>query len=223
AGLRAVPRDDLQAYYLDHYVPERIVLSIVGDVGATEAVEVAHLYLGGLAPHQGAALGSPPEPPQTAFKFSRLKGDIKRSYLILGFHAPAGLTDDALALRILAYVLGGGQASRLHQSVKERTGLVDSVGSSLESFRDIGIFTVMAEGDPKNSMAATRAIQAEIERLRREPPTDAEMERARSAIEYRYHQSRSDVLGQSFILAYYESLGGHHLAEELVDRLRRVT
>src|SRR2546425_11977788 len=171
----------------------------------------------------GAALGSPPEPPQERFRFRRLKGDIKRACLVLGYHAPPVLTDDDLGLRIVAYVLGSGQASRLYHSVKERAGLVDSIGSSLDSFRDIGILTVMAEGDPKNGMAATRAIQAEIERLRQEPPTNAEMERARSAIEYRYHQSRSDVLGQSSILAYYEALGDFRLADELVEKLRLVT
>ena len=221
-ALRGLTRDDLLGYYRCHYVPERIILSVVGDIRAPEVVEAAHVYLGGMQAQPGAALGSPPEPPQERFRFRRLKGDIKRACLVLGYHAPPVLTDDDLALRIVAYVLGSGQASRLYHSVKERAGLVDSIGSSLDSFRDIGILTVMAEGDPKHGMAAVRAIQAEIELLRQEPPTNAEMERARSAIEYRYHQSRSEVLGQSSILAYYESLGGYLLAEELVERLRRV-
>ena len=222
-ALRALTRDDLLAYYRGHYVPGRIVLSVVGDVPGPEVIEAAHVYLGGMSSQPAAELGSPPEPAQEHFKFRRSNGDIKRAYLIFGYHTPPVLTDDDLALRILAYVLGSGQASRLYQSVKERAGLVDSIGSSPDSFRDIGILTVMAEGDPKTGMAAARAIQAEIERLRREPPTNVEMERARSAIEYRYHQSRSEVLGQSSILAYYEALGGYALAEELVERLRQVS
>ena len=222
-ALRALTRDDLLIYYRGHYVPGRIVLSVVGDVPGPEVIEAAHVYLGGMSSGAGAALGSPPEPAQERFKFRRFKGDIKRAYLVFGYHTPPVLTDDDLALRILAYVLGSGQASRLYQSVKENACLVDSIGSSLDSFRDIGILTVMAEGDPKHGMPAARAIQAEIERLRREPPTNVEMERARSAIEYRYHQSRSEVLGQSSILAYYESLGGYALAEELVEKLRQVS
>ena len=220
--LRALTRDDLLAYFQSHYVPERIILSVVGDVKASEAIEAAHLYLGGMPARPGATLGSPPEPPQTRFKSRLLEGDIKRSYLVVGYHTPPVLTDDDLALRLLAYVLGSGQASRLYQGVKEHAGLVDSIGSSLDAFRDIGVLTIMAEHDPRHGAAAIRAIQAEIERLRREPPSRAEMERARAAIEFRYHQSRSEVLGQSSILAYYESLGGHQLAEELVDRLQKV-
>jgi len=222
-ALRAITRDDLLAYFRTHYVPERVILSVVGDVKAADVIEAAHLYLGGMTAQPGAPLGSPAEPAQTGFKYRRIKGDIKRSYIVVGYHTPAVLTDDDPALRILAYVLGSGQASRLYQSVKEKAGLVDSIGASLDSFRDIGILTVMSEGEPRSALAAARAIQGEVERLRREPPTAAEMERARSAIEYRYHQSRSEVLGQSSILAYYEALGDFHLADEQVEKLRLVT
>src|SRR3989442_4911562 len=121
-----------------------------------------------MQPQSGAPLGSSSEPPQERFKFRRLKGDIKRGYLVLGYHTPPVLTDDDLALRILAYVLGSGQASRLYQGVKERAGLVDSIGSSLDAFRDVGVLTIMAENDPKHGAAAIRAIQAEVERVRRE-------------------------------------------------------
>lgn len=171
--LRAFTRDHLLSYFNGHYVPERIILAVVGDIQAREAIEAAHVYLGGMAARPGAPLGSPEEPRQTRFKALRLAGDIKRSYLTLGYHAPAVLTDDDLALRILAYVLGGGQASRLYQGVKERAGLVDTIGASLDSFRDLGIFTIMAEHEPKNAAPALPAVQAEVERLRREPPSGA--------------------------------------------------
>ncbi|HEU4403239.1 MAG TPA: pitrilysin family protein [Candidatus Polarisedimenticolia bacterium] len=222
-GLRAMTRDDLLDYFHGHYVPGRVILAIVGDVSAPEAIKAAHLYLGGMPGGEGAPLGSPPEPPQTRFKYRRIRGDIKRGYTVLGYHTPPVLSEDDFALRVLAHLLGSGRSSRLFQAVKEKAGLVDTVGASLESFRDIGVLTVLAEGDPRQGLEAARAIQAEIERLRREPPAAFEIERARTAIEFRYHQSRSEVLGQSSILAYYEALGGYALADESVERLSRVT
>jgi zinc protease len=222
-GLRALTRDDLLVYLQGHYVPGRIILSIAGDVRAAEAVEGAHLYLGGMLAADGAPLGSPPEPPQDRFKYRRIKGDIKRACTLIGYHAAPVLSDDDYALRVLAHVLGAGRSSRLFQAVKERAGLVDSIGASAESFRDLGLFAVAAENDPKNGAAAALAVQAEIERLRRESPGAAEIEKARVAIEYRYHVNRSEVLGRSSLLAYYEALGGHHLADESVRKLSAVT
>jgi len=221
-ALRAQGRDLLLSYYRAHYVPGRIILSIAGDVEPAEAIEAAHIYLGGMPASEGAPLGSPPEPPQTRFKHKRLKGDIKRAQMVLGYHTPPVLSDDDVALRILGNVLGAGRASRLFQAVKERARLVDGIGVSVEAFRDIGMLTVMAENEAKHGAAAVLAIQAEIERLRREPPSSAEIERARAAIEYRYHQSRADVLGRTSIHAYYESLGGYALADAMVERLSRV-
>ena len=221
--LRAMTRDDLLGYYQSHYVPERVILSIVGDVVAAEAVEVAHLFLGGMRRGEGALLGSPPEPPQTELKFKRIQGDIKRGYTISSYHTAPCLSDDDFALRIFGHILGGGRSSRLFQSVKERDGLVDHVGTSVEAFQDVGVFSVMAEHEPSRAQAVLEGIQAEIELLRAEPPSVTEIERSRAAIEYRHHQNRSEVLGQSSVLAYYESLGGYELAEEVVERLTSVT
>ncbi|MBI4169700.1 MAG: insulinase family protein [Acidobacteria bacterium] len=223
ADLRALTRDRLLAYFHDHYVPGRILLAVVGDVKASEAIEAAHVYLGGMPAREGAPLGSPPEPPQGRFRCRRLQGDIRRSYTLLAYHTPPVLTEDDLALRVLSHLLGSGRSSRLFQAVKEQKGLVDTLGSTLESFRDIGVLTIVAENDPAHGPEAVRAIQAEIERLRQEAPSRAEIERARTAIEFRYNQSRSEVLGRSSILAYYESLGGFALAEEIVERLNAVT
>ena len=221
-ALRALTRDALLDYYRRHYVPGRVLLAVVGDVRAAEVFEAAHVYLGGMQAREAEMSPSPAEPPQTKFKTRRITGDIKRGYLTFGWHTPPVLTDDDLALRVAAHLLGAGRSSRLYQAVKEQAGLVDMIGASLESFRDIGILTLATEGDPKHHRAAALAIQAEVERLRREPPAHAEMERARAAIEFRHHQSRAEVLGRSTILAYYEAIGGYHLADEMVARLNKV-
>lgn len=222
-GVRAMTRDDLMAYYRTHYVPGRVILSIVGDVDPAKAIEAAHLFLGGMEAAEGAPLGSPPEPRTRQFRYRRLRGDISRSQLVVGFHAAPALSDDDMALRILAHVLGSGRSSRLFQAVKEREGLVDSIGMGLQSFQDIGVMAVVAGCAPDKARAAMDAIQAELQGLRREPPAAGEIERARTAIEFQHHQSRSEVLGQSAILAYYEAMGGFALADEVVERLRQVS
>jgi zinc protease len=222
-GIRAMTRDQLLDYYRAHYVPGRIIVSVAGGVPAAMVIDAAHRLLGGLPAAGGAPQGSPSEPSHPGFRYRRLAGDIRRGHTVLAFGAAPALSDDDYGLRVLAHVMGGSRASRLHQAVKERDALVDGIGAGLESFRDIGVFAVEYEGDPKNAAAALRSAQAEVERLRRDPPSQAEMERARTAIEYRYQQSRAEVLGRSSVLAYYESLGGYGLAEESVRRLSEVT
>ncbi len=223
AGIRAMTRGHLEDYFRSHYVPARIIVSVVGGVTTARAMETARRLLGAMPAVEGAALGSPAEPPRTGFRARRLTADVRRGHTFVGYPAAPVLSDDDYALRMAAHILGGGRASRLHQAVKERDALVDGIGAGVESFRDIGILSIQIEGDPDSAPAALRSTQAEIERLRREPPTDAEMERARTGIEYRYQRSRAEVLGRSAVLAYYESIGGYALAEESVRRLSQVT
>ncbi|HYV86574.1 MAG TPA: pitrilysin family protein [Patescibacteria group bacterium] len=222
-GIRAMTRDHLEDYFRTHYVPSRIIVSVAGGVAAGAAIDTARRLLGPMPATEGAPLGSPAEPPRSGFRARRMTADVRRGHLFVGYPAAPVLSDDDYALRMAAHILGGGRASRLHQAVKERDALVDGIGAGLEAFRDIGILSVQIEGDPRSAPAALRSTQAEIERLRREPPTDAEMERARTGIEYRYQRSRSEVLGRSAVLAYYESIGGYALAEESVRRLSQVT
>jgi zinc protease len=222
-GIRAMTRDHLLDYFRGHYVPGRIVVSVTGGIDRDTVFEAARRHLGGMPAAEGAPLGSPPEPARAGFRYRRLTGDVRRGRLIVGYRSAPVLSDDEPALRILGHVLGGGRASRLHQAVKERDGLVDGIGADVDSFRDVGVFAVHAEGDPKQAAAALRSAQAEIERLRQEPPSSTEIERARTAIEHRYHLSRAEALGRSAVLAYYEALGGYGLAEEAVARLSQVT
>jgi zinc protease len=222
-GIRALTREQLVHYYRLHYVPGRVVLAVAGGAGASRVMAAAERLLGAIPAREGAPLGSPPEPSRHAFRAARLTGDIRRAQAIAGYATAPVLADEDVALRVLAHVLGGGRGSRLHQAVKERDGLVDGIGAGVEAFRDLGLFTVSLEGDPKHLPAALRSAQAEIERLRREPPAAAEIERARTAIEFRYHQSRSEVLGRSILLAYYEALGGYGLAEETMRRMLEVS
>ena len=223
AGLRALTRDDLVDYMGSHYVPDRVILAIVGDLETAPVIEAVHGFLGGMPARPGAPLGSPAEPPQTRFRHRRIAGDIKRACTFLAYHTPPVLSDDDFAVRVLAHVLGGARSSRLYRSVKERAGLVDSIGASVESFRDIGMLTIIAEHDPASTADAVRSIQAQVQRLRREPPSAVEIDRARAAIEFRHHQSRTEVLGRSSTLAYFESLGGYALADESVRRLSAVS
>src|SRR6185295_9179968 len=103
---------------------QRIILSVAGGVPATVVLDAAKRRLAEMPGVAGAPLGSPEEPTRTGFRFRRLTGDIRRGHQFLGFRAAPALTDDDMALRILAHILGGSRASRLHQAVKERDRLV---------------------------------------------------------------------------------------------------
>ena len=222
-ALRSFSREKLVEYFGRHYTPENIILSVAGDVSARQVAEEAERLLGRLPPGSGVRSESPPEPPQDDFRFALLRGDIKRAHLMIAFRSAPLFHPDDLPARVLATVLGRGRSSRLVQEVKEKLGCVESIAAGTEVFADLGTLRISAELDPDRIAEATESIAGVLEGARASGIAEAELGRARSAVESQYYFSQADVLGVAMNLAYYQALGDYRLADEFVRRLQEVT
>jgi predicted Zn-dependent peptidase len=85
-------------------------------------------------------------------------------------------------LSVLDAILGGGMASRLFQEIREKRGLVYSVYSSHNAYRNGGIFSISASTGPKNSELVLSLIRAELSRLVDEGVSADELYRAKEHI-----------------------------------------
>jgi zinc protease len=221
--LRDFTRDKLMDFYRRHYCAENVILCVVGDVETRDVLDAARRRLGSMPARSGARRSSPPEPPQEDFRHRVLSGDIKRAHLFIGFRTVPLFDPDDLPVRILATILGKGRSSRLFQEVKENRGLVEGIGSGTEVFADLGTLTVSAELEPGQVRDAATAILGVLAGIGSQGPFPEEILKARSAVESQYYLAQSDVTGVSSNLAYYESLGDYHLADEFVRKLQEVT
>ncbi len=92
-------------------------------------------------------------------------------------------TDPKLeTLEVLSNILGGTMSSRLFVEVRERRGLAYYANSSLDTFHDIGLFEANAGVDPKKLDEALSVIVQEINNLKTEPVSAAELKRAKQNI-----------------------------------------
>lgn len=221
--VRAMDRDEVVSYYNNRYRPENIVLSIAGDVNAASVIADAERLFGAMPKGELVPSSSAPEPEQTSLRYDRKTADITQAYIEIGFHAPAVLDADECAVQILSSILGSGKSSRLFREIKERAGLVNTIGSGYYSLPGVGVIYIEAELDPNNFLKAEEAIFAQLERIRTQPPTAAELDKIKTGIEYSFISSMEDVGQQASQLAYYEALGSYKLLDDYLDRLRAVT
>lgn len=221
--VRAMDRDVLVGYYTDRYRPENIVLVVAGDVDAEKVMADVERLFGAMPRGELKRHDSPAEPPLTELRYRQDTSDITQSYMVMGFHAPPALHPDGYAVEVLAALLGSGKSSRLYRELKQRQGLVNSIDASYYALPDVGVFYIDAELDSANLEAARNAVFVELERIRRNPPDPAELEKIKTGIEYGFIAAMEDVSGQSNTLAYYEALGDYNLMNEYLRRLRAVT
>lgn len=161
----AATRDDLLGYYRARYVPNNLVLVIVGDfdVAATRAAIAEHF---GRAPRARLApVLVPDESAQLARREMHLHEDVQVSRAGLGWQIPGLAHPDTPALDMLAMVLGHGDSSLLWQAIRERSRLVHTIDAMSWSPGTGGLFYISYLSDPDKRVPAEQAILRELDRI----------------------------------------------------------
>lgn len=158
-------RDDLLAYYRARYVPNNLVVVIVGDFdpAATRAAIAEHF---GKSPRvRLAPVLVPDEPAQLSRRDQHLAEDVQVSRAGLGWQIPGLTHPDAPALDLLSMVLGHGDSSLLWQSIREKARLVHTIDAMSWSPGTSGLFYISYLADPDKRTAAEAAILRELARI----------------------------------------------------------
>jgi len=92
------------------------------------------------------------------------------------------LDDRRYAAAVLDASVGGGMSSRLFQEIREKRGLVYTVGSSLTHYAGAGSFSVYAGCAKKRVPAVLRLIRAELAEVATGGLTGAEVARSRGQL-----------------------------------------
>ncbi|MDD2191975.1 MAG: pitrilysin family protein [Bacteroidales bacterium] len=87
---------------------------------------------------------------------------------------------DYMGLNVVSTLLGGYFGSRLMSNIREDKGYTYGIGSSLLSFKDIGLFYISAEIKQENCQDAINEIYNEIEVLKSKRVTDEELHRVKN-------------------------------------------
>ena len=231
--LESATAADMKAYYDKWYHPRNATVVIVGDFN-TEAVlaRVEALFAEIPAGPEAGRLRIT-EPPQRGEKRVVVKKETPVERLLIGFHAPPVAHADAYVLQVIEAILSTGRSSRLYQRLVERDQSVTSANASFHDHIDPSLFYFKAEIKPGFALPGVeQAIYDELERLKREPVAEAELDKARRQIEADLVMSHEEPLQQAMLLGQFETIAsderipvegrGYHYLDTLIARIRAV-
>jgi zinc protease len=201
-----VKREDLFTYYREKYAPNNVFFVVVGDV---QAGEVEAQIRAAFAQAKARPLPTSPlaeEPPQTAPREVLEEAPIEQGHFHFSWHIPDVRHPDMPRLDVLATLLGSGRSSRLFRQVRETLGLVNSVDAWTYSPGHAGLLGMSAVVDADKFTAARDAMLAEVERLRKDLVSPAELDKAVKQFVSATLSSRKTMQGQA------QDLGGCWLA-----------
>jgi predicted Zn-dependent peptidase len=217
ASLARIDHAAIVAAYRAGYRPERLILSVSGQVSAAEVVAEARRLFGGLAP--GGALADPAIPaPVSAGGRVVVELPAQQTQILVGGLAPAMSHPDHAAVKVLSTVLGGGMAGRLFVELRDKRGLAYTATAYYDPVREPGALVLYLGTAPENAARAEEALMREVERIRREPVGAAELRRAKGYLLGRYAMDRRTNERQAWYLAFHEIQGQ---GQDFPERYRR--
>ena len=162
--------------------------------------------------------------PQCASAINVLRKDTEQAHIVFGTSTMSSSDPDRFALYLMNGVLGGGMSSRLFQEIREKRGLVYSVGSTPILFQDSGEFAMFAGSRPENAHTVLELMVEETARMANDGATAQELDRARQAV------MGQQVLGMESTSARMRRLGKGEVTDseilstdEVIERFEAVT
>ncbi len=178
ASVQRLTRERLLDYHARYMDPSQLTLCVVGDVKVDQVMALAEEWFGKPRGKAAEPPQIPAEPPLDSPR--RMKKTLNRAqaHLVYGFLG-ARVTDAwRRPLEVLSTVLSG-QGGRLFIELRDRRSLAYSVSSFSVEGVDPGYFAVYMGTSPEKVDEALAGIQAELERVREQPISEAELHRAR--------------------------------------------
>ena len=238
SDLESMSRDDLYGYYRGHYVPNNATVVVVGDVDTDEALRRVEHYFGPIPAGELTPRLHTIEPEQTGERRLTIRRPGTTAYLKVGYHAPGVADPGFLPLLVLDTVLTGAKglnlwssfrvpppqrSARLYCGLVER-GLASSVCGSLLPTEQPFLYTVSVtatEGTPLSVVEP--ALLDELDRVRREGITAAELARAKAQLRARLVFETDSVTNIAHQLGYFDTIANVGLYASLPARIAAVT
>ena len=175
-------RDDIVNFHKKYYVPNNVILAVVGDVKSGEAIKKVKAKF---SQWRGAEV-TPPSlvepPPIKGYQILLVdKPDLTQTYIRVGHLGIERKNPDYFAVRVMNYILGGGGfASRLMDEVRAKRGLTYGIRCNFDSYKLRGAYEVSTFTRNDSTAVAIGAIIEQIKRIRAEEVTDKELEDTKS-------------------------------------------
>ena len=224
--LNAASVEDIARFFKTYYAPNNAILSLVGDFDPKEAMRLIRKYFEPIPRQPDPPAVNLIEPPQTQERRETIKDQLARMpHMFIVYKTVKGNTPDQYAIEVLSSILQGGDSSRLYQRLNKELELVAGIGGYPDERIGTSTLVISATVRPdRKPEQVEAAIYEEIEKLKREPIADWEMQKAKNATRLGYFNSirgaddRATTLGSLTV-----KFNDPNLINTKVDKLAAVT
>lgn len=183
-NIKAFQRKDFVRFLNRGYIAENIVVGVAGNIDPkTVKKAVAEIFSSVAKGKKAKALKA--KDTQKAPQILVKQKKVDQTSFLVGCRAYHTTHKDRPALSVLATILGGGMSSRMFIEVRERRGLAYRVGTSTETFVDVGYLETHCGVEHENLEKALVVVMEEYRKISKELVSKEELKKAKEGIKGR--------------------------------------
>jgi len=203
--------EDLKRHFEMGYAPNNATMVVVGDVTPEEIFQLCEKYIEPIPQHAPPPPVTTTEPEQLGERRLLVHKQAELPLLMIGYHVPQTKNPDFYALNILRTVLVQGESSRMYQRLVDKDQIALEVNAVQQPGFDplLAIFMVQPKQgiDPQKCEAA---VFDELERIKKAPITDQELEKAKNIRLVEFYQQMRTINGRANTIGTYEVFFGDY-------------
>jgi zinc protease len=178
--LAGISRDDLLAFHKRYFVPNNMILAVVGDTTTVEAFGMVEKVFGGW-PRGELSMPKPIEPPPSTRRIVVVdKPDAVQTEIRVGQLAIPRNHRDYLAWDLAVKILGGEGANRLHRVLRSQRGLTYGASAETQAMKQAGDYSAETNTRTETTGEALRLTVDEFSRLQRNRVYEPELRDAQA-------------------------------------------
>lgn len=209
SDIRQLSRTKAESFLKRYYAPNNAIIAVVGDIRPADTIALVERYFGDIQPGTPVPEVAAQEELQQGERRVEVLGDAEPE-LIIGFHKTAlGAADDEV-FDLIASVLGQGRTSRLYRSLVLEKQLATQVSVfDAPGNRYPNLFVLYASPRaPHTAAEVEQALLAELERLKKEPVSQQELQQVLNQLEFEEARRMGTNGGLARNLTEYEAIAG---------------
>jgi predicted Zn-dependent peptidase len=219
--VRRFSQEAILDYYGGKFAPGNMIISAAGNLDHKEFVELLRERFEQLPPGTNGWHDTPPKPNSRIIL--RNKKSLEQVQICIGVPSYSISHERRYVTYVMNTLLGGGMSSRLFQNVREKQGLVYSIFSELNPFRDAGMLSVYAGTSRESAGKVVKAIVNEFHQLKSAPISEEELKRAKDQLKGSLMLSLESSTARMSNLARQEMYYDHFIGmDEIINRIQAV-
>lgn len=216
--------EDVKSFFFRHYRPANAILVVAGNVTTEKVKNLAEKWFSEIPSGEKYERKILQEPKQNEIRKLEVKADVPLDAFYKCWHIYPRLDQRYYIADLITEILSGGGSSRLFQSLVKEKKLFSNIECYHSGNVDAG--TLVIEGKLVKGIKmdeADNAVEDEIEKMRLELVTVAELEKVKNKIESTLAFEDLSLMSRATNLAFYELLGDADMMNAELEKYSAVS